>query len=226
MIYKNIEIHNVAELIDNKDGSVSWKRVPSSVSSTMEANGASNAVQVATGVELRFVIKGDCAKIKMCTLENNPKSFATFHVYRGGVQGGWRDHEEHCHVTGEVQEFVIDKSKNVEHLKETHYPLYETIRKVHKDTPIVFISKPDFKMCCYYVTKIEENAMRRQVIIDSYERAKANGDNNVYFIDGETLFMDDDFDSCTVDSCHPNDLGFFRMAQVIYPVLKEILESK
>ena len=124
--------------------------------------------------------------------------------------------------------YVLDYDHNapsVEHLKETHYPLYETIRKVHKDTPIVFISKPDFKMCCYYVTKIEENAMRRQVIIDSYERAKANGDNNVYFIDGETLFMDDDFDSCTVDGCHPNDLGFFRMAQVIYPVLKNILEK-
>ena len=75
------------------------------------------------------------------------------------------------------------------------------------------------------MTKLQENTDRRQVIIDSYERAKAQGDNNVYFIDGETLFTDIDYDSCTVDSCHPNDLGFYCMAQTIYPVLKDILEK-
>lgn len=124
--------------------------------------------------------------------------------------------------------YVLDydhNAPNAEYLRETHFPLYQTLRKAHKNTPIVFISKPDFRTCCYYVTKLQENTDRRQVIIDSYERAKAQGDNNVYFIDGETLFTDIDYDSCTVDSCHPNDLGFFRMAQVIYPVLKNILEK-
>ncbi len=124
--------------------------------------------------------------------------------------------------------YVLDydhNAPNAEYLKETHYPLYETIRNAHKDTPIVFISKPDFHTCCYYVTNLQENVDRRQVIIDSYEKAKAQGDNNVYFIDGEKLFTDIDYDACTVDGCHPNDLGFYRMAQTIYPVLKDILEK-
>jgi hypothetical protein len=82
MIYKNFEIHNVAELIYNDDGSVSWKRVPSEVAAAMEAAMADNMVHSATGVELRFVIKGESATIRMCTYANDPKSFSTFHVYR------------------------------------------------------------------------------------------------------------------------------------------------
>lgn len=45
MIYKNAEIHNVAELIDNGDGSVSWKRVPSRVHSSMESGMADSALR-------------------------------------------------------------------------------------------------------------------------------------------------------------------------------------
>lgn len=117
MIYKNMEIHNIAELIYNDDGSISWKRVPSEVATMMEASMADEVVHNSTGVELRFVIKGDSATIRMSTYENDPKSFSTFHVYRGGIQGGWSEHEIHRHVTGEIQDFVIEKSKNISRLK-------------------------------------------------------------------------------------------------------------
>ena len=117
MLYKNIEIHNVAELISYNDGSVSWKRVPSGVHSQMESPNANSVVLNSTGVELRFVIKGESATVRMSTLANNPKSFSTFHVYRGGIQGGYEDHEIHRHVTGEIQDFVIKKSSNMDKLK-------------------------------------------------------------------------------------------------------------
>ena len=117
MIYKNFEIHNVAELIYNDDGSVSWKRLPSAVHAKMEAKMATAMVHNSTGVELRFVIHGESATVRMSTFENDPDSFCTFHVYRGGIQGSWIDHEVHCHVTGEVQDFVIEKSKNIPKLK-------------------------------------------------------------------------------------------------------------
>lgn len=118
MIYKNVEIYNIAEFIHNDDGSVSWKRVPSNVHSDMESKVKETVVHNSTGVELRFVIKGDSATIRMSTYENDPKSFATFHVYRGSIQGGWSDHEVHRHVTGEIQDFVIEKSNNISRLKE------------------------------------------------------------------------------------------------------------
>ena len=118
MIWKNIEIHNVAELINNDDGSVSWRRVPYEVYSQMESGMAEFVAHCSTGVELRFVIKGEAATVRMSTLKNDPESFSTFHVYRGGIQGGWEDHEVHRHVTGEVQDFVIKRSSNMQRLKE------------------------------------------------------------------------------------------------------------
>ncbi len=66
---------------------------------------------------------------------------------------------------------------------------------------------------------------RRETIRKTYLTAKANGDNNVYFIDGEKFFGEEDRTLCTIDTIHPTDLGFYRMAKVIYPVMKEILKA-
>ncbi len=118
MIFKNVEIHNIAELIYNDDGSISWKRVPSFVHNEMEMSGADNVVHNSTGVELRFVMKGDTATIKMSAYEDNSGCSNSFHVFRGGIQGGWSDHEVHRYVTGEIQDFVIKKSDNLSNLKE------------------------------------------------------------------------------------------------------------
>ena len=79
------------------------------------------------------------------------------------------------------------------------------------------ISKPDF------FPDPEKNSVRRAVIQESYEKARAAGDQNVWFIDGETLFEGAFYHSCTSDGCHPNDLGFFRMAEKIGPVIMRSL---
>ncbi len=115
--------------------------------------------------------------------------------------------------------FVCDYDHNApsaEHLRNTHEPLYRTFRAAQPDTPIVFVSKPDF----HPGTEDED---RRAIIRATYEKAIAEGDRNVYFIDGETLFEGEWRDSCTVDGCHPNDLGFSRMANVIGSVVGPLL---
>ena len=63
MVYKNIEIHNVSELIQNADGSVSFRRVPQKVQNAMEMN--KEICECATGVELRFIMKSDVVKISL-----------------------------------------------------------------------------------------------------------------------------------------------------------------
>lgn len=99
-------------------------------------------------------------------------------------------------------------------LRETHFRLYEIFRKKQKETPILFLSRPD--------AEGDEGGIRRDIIFESYQKAKALGDNHVYFLDGAELFGNEDRISCTVDGCHPNDLGFYRMAKRIYEKLKEI----
>lgn len=113
--------------------------------------------------------------------------------------------------------FVCDYDHNasLEGLKQTHLLLYRVYRAKNPDTPIIFVSKPDFRG--------GEDAERRAVICNTYQTARAEGDQNVYFIDGEQLFAGELRDSCTVDGCHPNDLGFFRMAQVIGKEIRRVL---
>lgn len=119
--------------------------------------------------------------------------------------------------------FVSDydfNAPNVEHLNNTHYKMYETIRAKNPDIPYVMISRPNFFHCG------EEAVKRRDVIIASYEKALANGDKNVYFIDGETLLQGEYMESCTVEGTHPTDAGFMRMANVIGTRINEVLKFK
>ena len=66
---------------------------------------------------------------------------------------------------------------------------------------------------------------RREIIRRTWQNAVGAGDRNVYFIDGETLFGRKMHDACTVDGCHPNDLGFYRMYKHVLPVLKTALKT-
>ncbi|MDD6799037.1 MAG: SGNH/GDSL hydrolase family protein [Firmicutes bacterium] len=114
--------------------------------------------------------------------------------------------------------FVSDydhNAPNSEYLKNTHFALYETIRNKNPDIPYIMITHPS--------KGINEATLRRTTVMESFIKAVDRGDKNIYFIDGDSLFAGDEYDSCTVDGCHPNDLGFYRMARGILPILKEIL---
>lgn len=113
MNWKNVEIHNVQELIE-KDGGITWTRIPSDVRENMETIYGKRTAGNSTGVELRFVMESDEVKIRM----SSESSTAIFHVYRGGIQGGYEDHETNKHVPAEPQEFVIKKSHNIEELRK------------------------------------------------------------------------------------------------------------
>lgn len=113
--------------------------------------------------------------------------------------------------------FVCDYDYNAptpEYLQATHYRFYEIIRKRHSEIPYVMMTRPNFRQIP------SKNAIRRDIIRESYERAKSLGDDKVYFIDGEELFAGEYCMSCTVDGAHPNDLGFYRMADVVGKYLK------
>ena len=121
--------------------------------------------------------------------------------------------------------FVLDYDHNAptpEHLKKTHYPFYETVRRAHPQVPILMLTRPNFHGNGTPAAQAD-SARRRDIVRETYERALAQGDGRVRFLDGETFFGAEDWDDCTADTAHPNDLGFRRMAQCILPVLREML---
>lgn len=120
----------------------------------------------------------------------------------------------------DLSALVLDydhNAPNVEHLAATHQPFFRYIRERRPDLPVVLVTRPDVDL------SLTDSERRRAVVRRTYDDACAAGDRHVYFVDGFTLFGHTDRDACTVDGCHPNDLGFVRMADGIEPALRKAL---
>ena len=115
--------------------------------------------------------------------------------------------------------FVLDYDHNaltVEHLENTHEPMFRAVRQAHPDIPILMMSRPRFA-----VTELVQK--RIEVIRRTYENARAAGDENVYMLTGPELMAIARYDGM-VDGTHPNDLGFFSMAKAVCAVLEKVLK--
>lgn len=111
--------------------------------------------------------------------------------------------------------FVLDYDHNaptVEHLEQTHERFYRIVRDRHPAIPVLMVSRPDF-------TCTEENARRREIVRHTCRMARRRGEKAV-FVDGKAMFDNVMRGACTVDGSHPNDLGFYYMAQYIGEALK------
>ncbi len=117
--------------------------------------------------------------------------------------------------------FVCDydyNAPNPEHLLATHQRLYDRFRETHPDTPYLMISRPNIANY-----KVSNPELRRDIIIDTYRYARAKGDKRVWYIDGESFFLGNYENDCTIDAVHPNDLGYELMADGIECVLRRIM---
>ncbi len=138
----------------------------------------------------------------------------------GGSAKGEKEMAEYI-ASLDMSVFVMDYDYNAptpEHLLATHYPFYKIVRNKHPNIPIIFITRPCKK-------KLETNRIRREIIKTTYDRAIAEGDKRVYYINGADLLPFGTNEFCA-DTVHPTDLGFYFMAQGIYPVLKDAMENK
>lgn len=117
--------------------------------------------------------------------------------------------------------FVCDydhNAPNVDYLAATHEKLYKKFKEnpKHKNVPVIFLSAPDG-------LRMERGDERFAVIEKTYLNAKNIGDE-VYLIDGRTIYPEDVREHCAVDGCHPTDLGFYFMAKAVYPLVCKALK--
>ena len=122
----------------------------------------------------------------------------------------------------EMSVFVYDydhNAPNPDHLQKTHEPFFLRFREKQPNTPVIMMTRPK-------TVYTDDEKRRREIVRKTYDNAVNRGDKNVYFLDGETFYGNVDRDLCTVDGIHPNDLGFYRMALAIEPLLKKLLESQ
>ncbi len=117
--------------------------------------------------------------------------------------------------------FIFDYDYNAptpEHLKETHKPFYEAVRKARPDAPILMMGHPEFY-------SNEMLVKRNAVVKETFDYAVANGDKNVYYIHSNELFELCE-DGGTVDGVHPTDFGFRSMAKAMAKIFDKIFQVK
>lgn len=112
-----------------------------------------------------------------------------------------------------MRAFVCDYDHNapsLEHLQATLPKLYRKIRDAHPDIPFFFLSSPG----------ADCGLARRDYIFSVYKEARLAKDRHVYFVDGAEMYRGTFSDDCTVDGCHPTDLGFYRMYESVVPYME------
>lgn len=146
-------------------------------------------------------------------------------VYNLGFGGGARGESAILDFIADqkMSVFVYDydhNAPNVDHLRATHYKGYRTVRDANPDLPIIMCTST-----AYGNLKNPEFPERRDVIAETYERALAEGDKNVYFVDGKKVYANFYADGCTVDGSHPTDYGFRVMADAVGAELAKIFKD-
>ena len=170
------------------------------------------------------ISQGACASKPSCTYQAFIERWTNIDYMNFGFAGNCRGEKPMLDYLAKqtMSAFVLEYDYNAstpEFLKETHLDCYKRIREKHLDIPIIMMSRPE-------ANGSAESFLRRDIVKATYEYAKAQGDTRVYFIDGHTLFGKADKDICTVEGCHPTDLGFYRMAKRIHRVLKKAFEEQ
>lgn len=141
--------------------------------------------------------------------------------YNMGFSGNAKGEEKIAEYIADMDMdiFVYDYDYNAqtpEHLLKTHEKMYKIIRNKKPQIPIIILSAPKY----YCDAGFNE---RREIVRKTYNNSLNNGDKNVWFIEGNKIFDILGGDSCTVDGCHPNDLGFMCMAEAVGEIMKKVI---
>lgn len=143
-----------------------------------------------------------------------------------GFSGNGRMEAEVATLMAEldVSMFVIDCLPNIGAADVTSRtePLVNILREKHPTTPIVLVEDRSYADSFLVTAKRERNETSRVALKAAYDRLIAGGDKNLYYIEGEGMIGNDD--EGTVDTSHPNDLGFMRQAEAFREVLEPLLK--
>ncbi len=166
------------------------------------------------------ITQGGCASRPGLAYENIlSRRFDCDHVNLG-FSGNARGEKEMAEYIKnlDMTVFVLDydhNARSVEDLQNTHEAMYKTVRSAYPHIPILMLTRPKLHL-------VGDEPARLEVVKTTYENAKKNGDENVYFLSGPEMMAGTDNEG-TVDNCHPNDIGFCAMAKAIGDVLKPLL---
>ncbi len=120
--------------------------------------------------------------------------------------------------------FVVDCLPNVSvsQMNEKYLRFLEIIREKKPDVPILLVETVLFPHMYFDQTVFallhEKNATLKKIFDEQIKK----GDRHIYYLKSDKL-IGTDYES-TVDGVHMTDLGFLRMSQNMYPVLRKLIK--
>lgn len=119
--------------------------------------------------------------------------------------------------------FVLDclPNMNAAEVTERVEPFVRKLRTAHPSTPIVLVEDRSYADAFLVASKHQRNESSRAALRAAYARLRKAGIKNLHYLRGDRLLGDDG--EGTVDSSHPNDLGFMRQADAFAKVLGPLL---
>ena len=170
------------------------------------------------------ITQGGCASRPGMSYTNIMRRWLNHEVVNFAFSGHGRLYHETTHILNRVEPRLLVMAC-IGNLRDNDPALaidrynyfYDIYRKNHPKVPILFIEVPTFTHSWAYHEDIEPI---NYVLRDIYAKWK---DDNIYYLKCDDLYGHDYEATC--DCYHPSDLGFYRMAEVITPVVKNILEK-
>lgn len=145
-----------------------------------------------------------------------------------GFSGNGKCENEIAELLAELRPaaFVLDPLPNLETAQaaERLPKLIAKIRAARPLTPIVLVENVIYTNSPYVAQRDAKWRTSNEFLRTHYETLKAQGDQHLFLVPAADLLGDDG--EATVDTVHPTDLGFLRMADTIEPILKQALATE
>ncbi len=141
-----------------------------------------------------------------------------------GFSGNGRMEPELAALLGELpaQAYILDCVPNMDvaDIQDRAENFVHTLRKARPKTPIILVAGRPHTNSWIRPALLLKETQKGEAYRKAYKRLKKGGVKNLYYISGESLFGDDC--EASLDASHPSDLGFMRMAESLYPVLRKL----
>ncbi len=143
-----------------------------------------------------------------------------------GFSGNGRGEPALAHLINQIADtrmIILDYEANASKtIMNTLGPFVDILREKHPDTPILIMSKIRYAPYFSNSPSREQWDRNRAFQENLVRQRRASGDKHIYFLDGSKV-LGKDFYECTVDGAHPTDLGAYRIAEAMLPVIRQIL---
>ena len=174
------------------------------------------------------ISQGGCASRPGMAHTNILSRYLNVEFLNLGFSGNGLGEPELAHLISDIPDpamVVLDYETNAgyETLKKTLPGFIRILRKKQPTLPILVTSKTGFGTEAFHPSARRQRILRRDYQKKYVAALRKKGDKNIFFHDSEGIFGIEDHE-CTVDGCHPTDLGFLRIADGLEPTFRKLLK--